>query len=83
MKRRAFLKSVLAVPAATLCDPRGTGVSLPAYRLLSAQHVTTPLPLSFVEINRITTQQIMPRVLQAFVAESPFYHVTQGLGPRG
>jgi len=78
MRRRAFLKSVLAVPAAALLDPRGTGVSLSRlspYYALSAQHVTTPLPLSFAEINRITIAQIMPRVTRAYFAESPLYQV--------
>ena len=74
MRRRAFLKSVLAVPAAALFDG-GTGVSLPAYTILSPHHVTTPLPLSFAEINRITIAQIMPRVTRAYFAESPLYQV--------
>jgi len=64
--RRAFLKSVLAVPAAALI---GGGTAI------TAQSVTTPLPLSFVEINAVMAQHIMPRVMQAFFAESPFYQV--------
>ncbi len=73
INRRVFLKSVLAVPAAALIG-NVAGVSLPPY-VLSAHHVTTPLPLSFVEINAITAQRIMPRVMQAFFDESPFYQV--------
>ena len=63
MNRRGFLKSILAVPAVWW---------LP----LTAQAVTTPLSqVNLDEVNRITRETIMPRVVEDFFEDSPFFEV--------